>query len=103
MWGLMKLDILDQPYELPDNDELEADLCGVIPLNDSKDRIKLEGKEQMKKRGIRSPDCADALSLTYAFPSASLVDHTQKKYHEIGKSLINSFDRIDKLRREAYK
>ena len=32
----------------------------------SKVRIKLESKEEMKKRGVDSPDDADALALTFA-------------------------------------
>jgi hypothetical protein len=35
---------------------------------DSNQRLKLERKEDMKKRGLRSPDEGDALALTFAFP-----------------------------------
>jgi phage terminase large subunit len=30
----------------------------------------LEGKKEMKARGIASPDAADALAVTFAFPVA---------------------------------
>jgi len=33
--------------------------------------IKLEKKEQMRKRGIRSPDLADAFALTFSYPVSS--------------------------------
>jgi len=33
-------------------------------------RIKLESKVEMKKRGLDSPDDADALALTFAMPVA---------------------------------
>jgi phage terminase large subunit len=33
--------------------------------------IKLESKSAMKSRGVASPDAADALALTFAFPVAS--------------------------------
>ena len=34
----------------------------------------MEQKAEMKKRGIRSPDEADALALTFALPEKSLID-----------------------------
>jgi hypothetical protein len=37
---------------------------------DSKQRIWLESKEDMKKRGEKSPDDGDALALTFAAPVA---------------------------------
>lgn len=47
---------------------LEADLCGPGFHLDKKDRLVLESKESMQKRGIASPDEADALSLSFAQP-----------------------------------
>ena len=35
------------------------------------DAIILEKKEDMKKRGLASPDLADALALTFAYPVAA--------------------------------
>ncbi len=35
---------------------------------DSNTRLKLEKKEDMKKRGLRSPDEGDALAMTFALP-----------------------------------
>jgi hypothetical protein len=37
-------------------------------MYDSSGRLKLERKEDLKKRGLRSPDLADALALTFAEP-----------------------------------
>jgi len=33
-------------------------------------RVFLEGKKEMKARGLASPDAADALAVTFAFPVA---------------------------------
>ena len=33
-------------------------------------KLQLEKKEDMKKRGLASPDCADAVALTFAYPVA---------------------------------
>jgi hypothetical protein len=53
---------------IPDRDDLQGDLTGVRYSYDSSGRLKLERKEDMKKRGLRSPDLADALALTFAEP-----------------------------------
>jgi hypothetical protein len=68
MWGLMRDWLDDQPAKIPDSDTLHADLTGPRYFYDSNQRIRLERKEDMKKRGIRSPDEGDALALTFAFP-----------------------------------
>jgi len=65
MWGRVK-DWLKAGGAIPDDQELKADLIGPEYGFDSKDRILLEKKEDMKKRGIASPDAADALALTFA-------------------------------------
>jgi hypothetical protein len=46
--------------------QLEIDLCGPGYHHDKQDRVVLEAKDQMKKRGVKSPDDADALALTFA-------------------------------------
>lgn len=68
MWGLMKEWLYDQPVQIPDDDDLEIDLCGLHYSYDSMSRLKLESKEDAKKRGIKSPDIGDALALTFAMP-----------------------------------
>ena len=69
MWGLLR-DWLKDPngVEIPDSDELQADLTAPSYKYDSEQKVMLEKKEDIKKRGLRSPDCADALALTFAFP-----------------------------------
>ena len=51
------------------NDQtLIDDLTGVQYGFAKENKIQLEKKEDMKKRGLASPDVADALALTFAFP-----------------------------------
>lgn len=59
---------------IPEDDVLRADLTGpeTVPRVDGK--IQLESKEDMKRRGIPSPNRADALALTFAMPVVK-VDH----------------------------
>lgn len=68
MWDLMGL-WLDEDVEIPDVDSLHADLIApTYTYNGIRQQKVLESKEQMKKRGVRSPDEAEALALTFAYP-----------------------------------
>lgn len=69
MWGETKEWLLNQPAQIPDSDELQADLTQIKYSYDSNNALKMEKKEDMKKRGFRSPDTADALGLTFAKPA----------------------------------
>jgi hypothetical protein len=68
MWGEMREWLDKQPASIPDSDELQADLTQIRYSYDSNNALKMEKKEDMKKRGFRSPDMADALGLTFAQP-----------------------------------
>jgi hypothetical protein len=70
MWGKVHDWIVDQPCDIPDTDSLHQDLCGPLYSYTSARQIKLELKEDMAKRGLRSPDEGDALALTFAYPVA---------------------------------
>lgn len=69
MWGLSK-DWLDEVggVDLPDLDSLQADACGPKYKYDVCQRVSLESKEDMRRRGFRSPDEWDAVALTFAEP-----------------------------------
>lgn len=56
---------------IPDDRFLKTDLIGPRIKPDSKGTIFLESKKDMKARGLASPDAADAIALTFAFPVAS--------------------------------
>jgi hypothetical protein len=51
---------------IPDDPQLETELTSREYQHDSKDRLQLESKKDMKKRIGCSPDWADALFLTFA-------------------------------------
>jgi hypothetical protein len=74
MWGMAK-GWLEQGA-LPDEPELAQDLTGVEYGYDARNAIQLERKEDMKKRGLLSPDIGDALALTFAWPLRPELDHT---------------------------
>ena len=57
----------EYPNRIPDSDELARDLLAPGYKHDSNQRLKIETKDEMRKRGVRSPDLGDALHLTFAY------------------------------------
>lgn len=53
---------------LPKHPQLRADLVGPKYFFARNGRIQLESKEDMKKRGLQSPDFGDSLALTHSLP-----------------------------------
>jgi hypothetical protein len=68
MWGTMRDWIRETPCRIPDSDSLHGDLIAPGYKYDSNSRLVIEKKEDIKKRGLASPDEADALALTFAAP-----------------------------------
>jgi hypothetical protein len=69
MWKLMR-DWLKAGGALPDDKELYDDLINPETIARMDGKIQLESKADMKARGLPSPNKADALALTFAFPVA---------------------------------
>lgn len=68
-WTLSDWLKLEEGVEIPDSDSLHADLVApTYTYNSTKQQLVLESKDQMRKRGIHSPDDGDALALTFAAP-----------------------------------
>jgi hypothetical protein len=82
MWWLMKewLEGADIPKEAQ---ALRYDLTGIEYSYDARMRVTLEKKSDMKKRGLPSPDFADALALTFAEPVNPIVKKKQSRYDRI--------------------
>jgi hypothetical protein len=79
MWGAMKEWLKDA--SIPKDRYLKSDLIGPMMKPDSKGTIFLESKKDMKSRGLASPDAADAIAVTFAFPVArreQRVDNTRR-------------------------
>lgn len=57
---------------IPDDPELRAELTGRQYGYNPNTEIVLERKDDMRKRGLSSPDNADGLALTFAYPVADL-------------------------------
>ena len=68
LWGKMR-DWLKTAH-IPADRALKSDLIGVQSKPTSSGVIQLESKKDLKARGLASPDAADALAVTFAYPVA---------------------------------
>lgn len=66
MWGWMRGWL--NGGAIPDNDQYAEELTGPQYGYNNQEEIQLESKKDMKKRGLSSPDWADSLALTFAYP-----------------------------------
>jgi hypothetical protein len=91
MWGLMR-DWL-KSAAIPSDRYLKSDLISPLMKPDSKGAIFLESKKDMKSRGLASPDAADAIALTFAYPVAhrQYVDKSPRRGYSSMQSVSNSW------------
>jgi hypothetical protein len=68
IWGAMREWL--KSASIPSDRFLKSDLISPMMKPDSKGTIFLESKKDMKARGLASPDAADAIAVTFAFPVA---------------------------------
>ncbi|MGB1508757.1 MAG: hypothetical protein ACPG8T_01450 [Paracoccaceae bacterium] len=71
LWFSVKDWLSKRDCRMPEDDELAAELVSPTYKYTSTGKIKLESKEEMRKRGIKSPDKADSLALTMASNAVS--------------------------------
>jgi hypothetical protein len=74
-WGLRELFERGEIDIDPGDEVLAEQLCSIQYKVDSAGRIQIESKEEMRARGIASPDRADALAL--AFADAGVRQHVR--------------------------
>jgi len=72
-WGLRER-FQQGDISIPDDESLIGELANIKYEFTSRGQIKIEAKEKMKKRGMRSPDLADAVMLAFAKDVGSSVD-----------------------------
>ena len=70
MWDEMKEWLEDEPVSLPNASVLKAEMTALRYSFRNGVRL-LESKDEAKKRGVKSPDHADSLALTFARPMIS--------------------------------
>ena len=82
MWGDMREWL--RTASIPHDRLLKSDLCGPHTKPNSSGTIFLEGKKEMKSRGLASPDAADALAVTFAYPVA------HREYTEKARTIVSN-------------
>jgi hypothetical protein len=82
MWGAMREWL--KTASIPQDKMLKDDLVGPMKKPNSAGTIFLEGKKEMKSRGLASPDAADALAVTFAYPVA------HREYKEPSRTITSS-------------
>ena len=89
LWGAMKEWL--KSASIPDDRRFKSDLTGVMVKPTSSGVIQLESKKDMKARGLASPDAADALAVTFAFPVAhrEYVEKPRRMVSQTG--VVNSW------------
>ena len=66
---------------LPYDEQLRDDLCGPRYTFSSDGRLKVESKLEMRSRGVRSPDSADALILTFTGAAITAMASRLARWH----------------------
>ena len=81
MWGELKA-WLEEPVMLPNDAAMTDDLLNIRKKPSSTGKLKLETKEEMRKRGLKSPDIGDALALTFVYPFDLLPEKSDAYKHD---------------------
>lgn len=90
MWWVMKDWIDDYPVRLPNDMALASDLSAPGFKHTSNGLKLLESKDDMRARGIRSPDIGDALALTFAVAVAPQGDGEGRSVGSSGATAATS-------------
>jgi hypothetical protein len=70
LWHKAKAWLEKRDCKLPNNEDLIAELATVRYQFTSNGKIKIESKDDIRRRGMKSPDMADAFVLTFASDAA---------------------------------
>ena len=78
MWWLLKEAIEEGKFELPKDSKLKDELCCLEYDYTDKGRIRLDRKSDIMEQYGFSPDRADALAYTYAYPVADYSESSDR-------------------------
>ena len=88
MWGNMREWL--KTASVPTDKLLKSDLTSPKVKPDSKGTIFLEGKKEMKARGLASPDAADAIAVTFAYPVGTRTPVDKQIRRSYGRSGVST-------------
>lgn len=78
LWLTARDWLATRAVHIPKHDELRAELVAPTYTFLSNGKLKVEAKGELKKRGMRSPDIADALCLTFAGEAALIAGRASR-------------------------
>ena len=82
LWFKTKGWLEDRSCKIPKDDQLVAELTGIRYAFTSSGKMKAESKDAMRKRGLKSPDLADALCLTMASDAVTALSGSDIKWNK---------------------
>ena len=82
LWFKTKAWLEDRSCKLPHNEDLIADLAGIQYSFASSGKMQAESKDSMKRRGLKSPDLADALCLTMASDAVTALSGRSSQWSQ---------------------
>ncbi len=77
MWKLMR-DWLKSGGAIPADNTLYSDLIGPETVGRMDGKIQIEAKADMKRRGLKSPNRADCLAISFAYPVSGRLGRAAK-------------------------
>jgi hypothetical protein len=95
MWDDMRR-WFDSGGGIPNHPDLKTDLCVPSYKFDGANRFCIESKDDIRKRGMRSPDLADALALTFAEP-VRIASPMAKQSTAITQKPYDPFADLDRM------
>jgi hypothetical protein len=103
-WWSLRERFEEGEVSIPDDDELAAQLTGLKFRYTSRGQVLIESKEDMRKRGLPSPDRADALMLAFAanMPSGEIIRPGRRPHPKLspGQAWLEDIGGDDKPKRK---
>jgi hypothetical protein len=91
LWSNLKDALEKGRFQLPDSDSLMADLTTPGYKYDSAGRLLIESKQDMRRRGVPSPDEGDAVALCFTEPGGVGFIRSQNFSKELKEQLGNAY------------
>lgn len=88
LWHKAKAWLEKRDCKIPNNEDLIGELATVRYTFTSNGKIKIESKDDIRRRGLKSPDMADAFVLTFAADAATISWGSNSSWNKPIKRLI---------------
>jgi hypothetical protein len=88
LWHKAKAWLEKRDCKIPNNEDLIGELATVRYTFTSNGKIKIESKDDIRRRGLKSPDMADAFVLTFATDAATISWGSSSAWNKPIKRLI---------------